>query len=279
MGNNDRIRDPYIGFGEIYEITHGDKNNDFPLYLEYASISGSPILDIGCGTGRVSFMLAQAGYDVTVIELCEDMLHIAKKKLQRNPDEVQKRLNLLQHDMCELNLPQRNFKLILMPYGEFAHVLTRERQQITLEKISQHLDVDGLLIISMSNWNPQCEPFIISFQEAININGESIESMPITYEGTFTHHVKQQRIIRYIARGYDPSVQIAIHTYIHEISEITGRVVARTVHVFPLRYIFRYEMELLLDKTGFTVEAIYGYYDKSPFTYNSQRMIFIAKRS
>lgn len=266
--------DPFADFAEIYELTHGDKDDDLPLYLEYAQKMGSPILEIGCGTGRVTLSLAQAGFSVFGIDLSENMLKIARRKIEQYPEEVQQRIELGQQDMCELHIPGRSFPLALMPYGEFAHVLERERQEAALNAAYAHLRPGGLLIISMSNWD--------AHEERISYTGSQIarwgHSMPVTYEGVFYDEKSQQMITRYIARGYDPSVQIAIHVYIHEITDKNGHLIARKTNVLPIRYIFRYEMELLLEKAGFEIAEIFGYYDKSEFRYDSKRMIMVARK-
>ncbi|RMG24398.1 MAG: class I SAM-dependent methyltransferase [Methanobacteriota archaeon] len=268
------IIEPFDDFAEIYELTHSAKDDDLPLYLEYAQKCGSPILELGCGSGRVTLKLAGAGYTVVGIDLSRKMLDIARRKLQEAPQEVQQRIELDQQDMSRLHLPGKQFNLALMPYGEFAHVLERERQDATLKAVYNHLRPGGRLIIGMSNWDPHEER--ISF-EKVGIARWG-HSMPLKFEGVFYDEENERVITRYLARGYDPSVQIAVHVYIHEINDKEGRLIARKTNVLPIRYVFRYEMEMLLEKAGFAVEDIFGYYDKSEFRYNSKRMIFVARK-
>ncbi len=266
--------DPFADFAEIYDLTHGDKDDDLPLYLEFARNSGSPVLEIGCGSGRVTLALAQAGFQIYGIDLSENMLTIARYKINQQSKEIQNRIHLYQQDMCELNIPGKTFPLALMPYGEFAHVLERERQEAALRAAYRHIQPNGILLISMSNWD--------AHEVRMAYKGSQIahwgHSMPLTYEGVFYDEKEQRMITRYIARGYDPSVQIAIHVYIHEITDKDGHLISRKTNVLPIRYIFRFEMELLLEKAGFEVENIFGYYDKSEFRYDSRRMIVVARK-
>ena len=62
---------------------------DENLYLDLAERFGSPILELACGTGRITLTLAQAGYEITGIELSPEMLEIAQGKLRQLPEDVQ----------------------------------------------------------------------------------------------------------------------------------------------------------------------------------------------
>lgn len=269
------IGDPFEDFAELYELTHGDKKDDLPLYLEYAAKCGSPIFEVGCGTGRVTLALAAAGHTVFGIDLSEPMLKIARKKLNNQPAEIQQRVEFKRMDMSEIEVGDRTFPLFLMPYGEFAHVLQREQQERTLRGIADHLEPGGRLIIGMSNWDPR--------EERISFRGTQIarlgHSMSLKYEGVFFDEKQDQKIVRYMARGYDPSVQTAIHVYVHEIMDSEGKLIAKKTNILPIRYVFRFEMELLLEKAGLAVEDIFGFYDKSEFKHDSRRMIFVARKN
>ena len=267
--------DPFADFAEIYELTHGDKGDDLPLYRELAKANGAPILEIGCGTGRVTLALAEAGYEIFGVDVSENMLKIAAEKHSHANRKTQQLATFARQDMTQLNVPGKRFSLALMPYGEFAHVYERSLQDTTLTAIHKHLKPGGCLVIGMSNWDPQ--------ETRINYSGGTIthwgQSMLLKYEGIFEDTKTGGTIIRYIARGYDPSVQTAIHVYVHEITDKDGRLIAKKTNVLPIRYVFRYEMEMLLENAGFTIEHIYGYYDKSEFRFDSKRMIFIARKS
>jgi ubiquinone/menaquinone biosynthesis C-methylase UbiE len=71
----------YEGVGEFYDLFAD--NTDIPFILEFARKTGSPILDLAAGTGRVTFALAQEGFDVVALEQSQSMLAEAKEKLKR----------------------------------------------------------------------------------------------------------------------------------------------------------------------------------------------------
>lgn len=100
----------YIDYAEYYDYDTNLKE-DIPFYLKYANRVGSPILEIGCGTGRLLFPLAEAGHFVHGIDLSEKMLAIAKHKLTRinNPEHI----SIIQANMIDFDLSEKSFKLAI----------------------------------------------------------------------------------------------------------------------------------------------------------------------
>jgi SAM-dependent methyltransferase len=269
------MTDPFSEFAELYEITHRDKSDDLDLYRGLARTEGGPILELGCGTGRVAIVLAREGHAVTGVDCSRPMLAIGRRKLRREPAPVRARVELVKQDIRTLDLPRGDFPLGLMPYAEFAHLLDRQGQLDALRRVRAHLKKNGCLVISMSNWDPR-EPRI-AFDPARP--ADAVRLLPLTDEGVFRDPERGWVVTRRMARGYDPSVQTAVHLYVHEIADMEGRPIAKREIALPIRYLFRYEMEMLLEQAGFRVEALYGFYDKSPFRFDSKRMIFVTRRA
>ena len=74
--NYDSTLSGYEGIGQFYDLFAD--NSDIPFFLKYAKRIGSPILDLAAGTGRVSFALAEEGYEVVSLEQSPSMLDIAR---------------------------------------------------------------------------------------------------------------------------------------------------------------------------------------------------------
>jgi S-adenosylmethionine-dependent methyltransferase len=66
--------------------------------LEHLPDAPATVLDVGGGAGHQSFPLAQAGYDVTLLDPSQAMLDKARQRLQRLPDDVRGRVSLVQAD-------------------------------------------------------------------------------------------------------------------------------------------------------------------------------------
>ena len=79
---------------------------DIDFWIEEARASGGPVLEVGCGTGRVLIPTARAGIEITGLDLSEHMLRVCRERLAEEPDEVQARAKLVRADMRQFDLGQ-----------------------------------------------------------------------------------------------------------------------------------------------------------------------------
>jgi len=247
----------YDAWADVYDLFHGNIKIDIPFYLENAQQKGSPILEIACGTGRVLIPLAEAGYEVWGIDSSPAMLAKAQEKISNLPEDVRKRIHLVQADMRNFHLDIR-FPLVLIPFRSFLHLLTVEDQIQTLKNIKEHLEDDGILIIDL--FAPSHNYLAQDRRQVINkiINPEN-------------RHI----IFRTDITRYDHTNQLIDEDSLLEEYDEKGNLI-RSFHLsLKLRYIFRYEMEHLLKLSGFKLEILYGTFDRKPYDYKSGEMIFI----
>src|SRR6185503_10941179 len=110
---------PSVEFYDIRE-TGGPGSvldGDVEFYLAQARKMGGPVLDLACGTGRVAFPLAQAGFDVTGVDRAPAMLEVARTKLRASP---LKNLRFVRGNMARFSLGRR-FRLTIVAYRAFQH--------------------------------------------------------------------------------------------------------------------------------------------------------------
>jgi SAM-dependent methyltransferase len=93
-----------------YVIPYRDRP-DVSFYIEAALQARGPVLEIGCGTGRVLIPTAKAGIEITGLDLSEHMLEVCQRRLLTEPDEVQTRIQLFRMDMRSFELA-RQFHLV-----------------------------------------------------------------------------------------------------------------------------------------------------------------------
>ena len=154
MGNQlPRIYSDSLGT-EIYDVLGtairdgGPTEGDIPFFERLAVESGGPVLEIGCGTGRVAGALAAAGFDVVGIDRSAPMLRLAEERRASLPPDVAARLTFVQGDMTTLHLG-RQFPLIVAPSRVFQFALTSDDQRAALGAFRAHLPPDGRLVLDL----------------------------------------------------------------------------------------------------------------------------------
>ena len=256
----------YAATAEFYDyVVPYQTRQDVAFFVEAAQASGGPVLEVGCGTGRVLIPTARAGIAIYGIDLSPHMLDICERRLEQEPADVQARAQLDLADMRDFDLGQ-TFKLITIPFRPFQHLIEVEDQIACLRCIHRHLAGGGRLILDVFN------PSLTSV--AREVTGEEQGDEP---EFTMPDGRRVLRRNRIVAR--DVFKQYHTVELIYYVTHPAGRT-ERLVHAFPMRYLFRYEAEHLLARCGFEVEALYSDYDKSP--YGSQypgELIFVARKA
>ncbi|MFN2245059.1 MAG: class I SAM-dependent DNA methyltransferase [Anaerolineae bacterium] len=251
--------DPFDIYARFYDPDLGDWDVDIRMYEQFAARCGSPILELGCGTGRVLLPLARQGYRITGIDASAEMLEQARAKIAAN--ELTGRVTLVRQEMGELELKER-FNMAFLALNSFAHLHTTDEQLAALAQIRLHLKPGGLLIVDM--FNPD-------MGRLLDAHGQVALAKILSKPGT------GQRTMRFHSEEVDLEQQLIHTTYIIDELDAEGHV-QRTLFPFSLRYVFRYELELLLRHAGFEVEAVYGSYDLDPFSADSEKLIAIARQ-
>ena len=240
------------------------ERHDVAFFVDMAQALGGPVLEIGCGTGRVLIPIARAGIEITGLDLSPSMLAICRDKLAAERAEIQDRVQLVEGDMRDFDLG-RDFALITLPFRPFQHLISVEDQIACLAAINRHLRPGGRLVLDL--FNPSI-PHLAAPERLEEFGDEPEFTMP---DGR-----RVLRRARIAARDYFAQVQDS--ELIYYVTHPDGRQ-ERLVHAFPMRYLFRFEAEHLLARCGFEVEALYGDYDRSP--YGSQypgELVFVARK-
>jgi SAM-dependent methyltransferase len=234
----------YAATAEFYDyVVPYQTRQDVAFFVEAAQASGGPVLEVGCGTGRVLIPTARAGLAVYGLDLSPHMLDVCERRLAQESIEVQQRVQLDLADMRDFDLGQ-TFNLITIPFRPFQHLIEVEDQIACLRCIRRHLADDGRFILDL--FNPSL-PIM-----AREVTGEEQGDEP---EFTMPDGRRELRRNRIVAR--DVFKQYHDVELIYIITHLDGRT-ERLVHAFPMRYLFRYEAEHLLARCGFAVEALYA---------------------
>lgn len=221
----------------------------------------APILEVGCGTGRLLLALAQAGHTLTGLDISEVALSIARTKLDAAGLTAQ--VPLYRTDMRDFDLPQKDFAAALLPLNTFMHCHTIEDQLATLRTIHKHLQPFGQLVIDLFHPDPL---MLAEVDSRLYFEAETMdESTSHTIQWYWRHEIDLAEQMRHL-------------TYILDEINREGQV-RRVAIPFSLRFVYRFELELLLTMSGYATELIYGGYDLDPFDSHSPRMIIIARKT
>ena len=241
----------------FYDIEHAHFDEDVDVYLNFAELSGSPLLELACGSGRLLLPLAEAGFEVTGVDNSTNMLNLAEQRLQQAG--LAARCTLVQQDMCSLHLDQK-FRMAFIALGSFGHMITRKEQQQALRAIRNHLATGGRFILDISNADAR-------YME--NLSGQ------VLHQGTW-----QRDDGAFVSHFVSPASSTKKHllelTHFYDVHR-QGMPVQRTISRTQLYLFERGEMELLLEQAGFVVKEVYGEFNMGAFELESPRMIFLAE--
>jgi SAM-dependent methyltransferase len=228
--------------------------DDLSWYRDLLARFGSPVLELGCGTGRVSLPLAEAGADVTGLDLSRELLAHARLKAKGlGLDVVWQEGDLRTFELG------RAFSLVLLPYNAFNHLLTLDDVRHCFRAVQRHMDRSARFVID-------------TFQPSLSFLSEC--------------HGEPRRICAYVdpdGRGrvvmterndYDPATQV---NRVHWHYEINGRADAR-VDELVMRIVFPQELDALIELSGFVIEDKWGDYDQSPFGSTSPKQLVVCRR-
>ena len=234
---------------------------DVAFYRDAAREFGDPVLELGCGTGRITMALAEAGKRVTGLDLSERMLERAAKKRAALMVEARERVHLVQSDMARFDLGEK-FRLIIIPFRPFQHLLEVREQVDCLECVRKHLAPGGRLILDV-------------FQTDAERMHDPVHMREVLVTEYKTADGRQVRISERVAAFHRAEQRNDVEM-IFSISHKDGRQ-ERLVFAWPLRYFFRYEVEHLLGRCGYRVAALYGDFDRTAIRDDSPEMIFVGE--
>lgn len=130
----------------LYEDKDYEKECDYiqSLWDEYSYIPVQSILDLGCGTGGHSMLLAQRGYDVVGIDRSETMLELAMKKAQAQGLEPTFKIG----DITAFH-ERRTFDCAIAMFAVIGYLTSNVHLLKAFKNIKEHLNENGLFIFDV----------------------------------------------------------------------------------------------------------------------------------
>lgn len=245
-------------FARYYDVDAGLETEDLPFYLAIARRTGGPVLEVGCGTGRVLVPLARAGFDVVGVDVSPAMLALAAQRVAAAGP--QSKVSLVRADARRLDLVER-FNLAFVALNSLMHFVGDGDPEDALSAIHRHLRPTGLLVLALPN--PEA-----------TLLGES--SGQLVHEWTRTAPDTGHQLLKLRSQTIDSARQVLRLTFVYDDVAPDGTL-RRTAIPFELRYFFPRELRLLLEKSRFAIEDFYGGYELEPFESDSEHMVVVAR--
>ena len=248
---------------EIYDalaasiIAGSSVGGDIDFYRRLAGETGGPILDVGCGTGRVATALAADGHEVVGIDLSAPMLRLAEQQRAALSADVAARLSFHQADMMTLDLG-RDFALVVAPSRVFQFLLTTDAQRQALAALRSHLRPDARLVLDL--FDPLLDRVVPSAE--VTARG-----------GELVHPTTGNRVTWEVTgRRPDPALQLIVEEWAASEIDASGEVLRTDTERLTLRWSLRSEMRLLFELAGLKVVADYGDFRGGPPAYGREQV-------
>jgi SAM-dependent methyltransferase len=211
------------------------------------------LLELGCGTGRVSLPLAEEGNVLTGIDKDPAMLAVLRARI---PDRLLPSIHLIQADFTAFHL-ERRFPLIILPCNTYT-TLQPESRSVLLQRVREHLLPGGVFALSMPN------PVLLKRLPR--------RSEP-EVEESFLHPLDGEPVQVSSAWERRGSALTFIWHYDHLLPNgNVERLSAQAEHALLSREIVTGELE----SAGLSPQAVYGDYDRSPYSASSSFLVIVA---
>jgi len=218
-----------------------------------------PILEMACGTGRVTIPLAEAGFQVHGVDLSLDMLMVAKQKV--GSANLSQHIELQHGNMIDYKSGiQHNF--VIVPFTAFAHVPHRNHVE-ALENFASQLTDDGVLLVDIFNPHPD------KLNTALQLDKNVVLAE------------SNERLLRWNSSSHDTDAQTSIWSFVCEVFDLeTGDSKRRYYEEENVSIVYPDQWRQRMRDAGLQIVEEWNHYDMSPFDVNSYgRMLFLAEKA
>lgn len=224
--------------------TYVTATSDLPFFLREATATDGDVLELMCGTGRVSVPLAAAGVHRTCVDGSAGMLTRLREKLAARGLSA----HVVQMDVRQLDLGKR-FDLVILPFNSFGELTALADQQAALTRIYDHLHPGGRFIATLHN---------------PHVRRQSLDGQ-LRLVGKFPRTEQPGTLLVWAIATYDATSHLVQGSQFYEEYSDTGVLERKRMLDIAFALLARDEFEALATAAGFAVTGLYGNYDWSPF--------------
>lgn len=233
---------------------------DVPFWTRVAQQAAGPVLELGCGTGRISLPLARAGVSLVGIDRSAAMLARAAKRvdrLRKTSPRRKRRLTLVRGDIRHLPFESERFKLVMAPYGILQSLLRDKDLKATLDSASRVLERGGILGLDLVPDVPHWK----EYTDRIQMRGRAAGGAQFT----LVESVRQDRRRR-------------LTIFEQEYRVRRGRETTRHPFTLTFRTVPIAGMVRRLERSGFVIRSVLGDYRGNPWDDRADVWIILAEK-
>jgi SAM-dependent methyltransferase len=230
---------PYDPIAGVYDPWSASVVEDVEFYVEEATASGGPVVELACGTGRIAVPIAKAGVRVIGVDASAGMLEVARRYAAE--EGVAELLDLRHGDLREPPVDER-VPLVLVPFRSLLHMTTEADRLRALVAARELLLPGGRLVFDV---------FSPGADDIAETHGLWLEREPGIFERADWDEVERTLTLS-VRRGEEASTML-------------------------LAWLSPPEWRQLLDRAGFDLEAQYGWFDRLPYA-GGEDVVFAATR-
>lgn len=234
---------------------------DIAFYTRHALTASGPVLELGCGTGRITLPLVRAGCEVAGIDVSRRMLDALERKaaVLLGPQE-RGRLRVHCVDMRNFDLGTV-FPIVICPFSAFNYVVEDREHELVLACIHRHLRARGIFVM---------DTFISHYDVLVRSDAHVyLDYRRDRGDGTVLQREK--------AIHKDLSVQVNLVERTYSVFGPDGSLMRRIVTRERIRYFFRHELRQLLESCGFEVLEQCSDFE-GDYRYEALTMAFVCRR-
>jgi ubiquinone/menaquinone biosynthesis C-methylase UbiE len=222
------------------------RSEDFSYYNARIAELGSPVLELGCGTGRLTCGLATDGGKIIGLDLSSKQLERAERRRSQMSPDIASNVEFRQGTMTRFSFPER-FRLIIIPFSALLELQTAQERLNTFRRCLTHLADGGKLIF---------DNFYRGSGELVNW-GKPRPANVVTFWGIHPHPDESDAQIHHFeVQEYESDGRMLLTIFIDQVSN-TGAVNRQTIQV-KRQYVSPEDSVQELRSAGFQNVRVYG---------------------
>lgn len=246
-----------------YDLDLHDDPGDLALYEALASKTGGPILELGCGTGRIAVPLAVRGHAVTGVDRDRAMIARAQRAWDAVSGASAGSLTLVEADMLHARLDSRlagRFRLVILALNTLLMVGGGEAQRAALRAMAAHLEADGLAVVDV--WLPGADDLAL-------YDGRTV------LEWERLDPESGGRVAKLASARHDPATATVTLTQWFDEWPPDGGPVTRHTRTDRLHLLGASELTAMAEGAGMRIDTLAGDHQMGPFGPGVERAVLV----